>query len=147
MDQPLSLEFKPVINCPLKTNGYYYGDVDGTSFRLAVFYLNGLMINVAFNDIIVAENFMRGKGDVGSGKTEWGLFEVSASQIRIASRIPRPCGLGAELRTGKILNDTTFVLDYQEIKTNNETKTASINQEYHFKAFASKPDSTKSYIK
>lgn len=143
---PLYLSRQALVNAPLKTNGYYYSDVDGKSFRLAVFYLNGLMMNVAFDDVIVAENFMMGKGNVGSGKNEWGLYEVSASQIRIAFRIPRPCGLWAELRTGKILNDTTFVLNYQEIKTKNETKTASINQEYHFKAFASKPDSTNEFI-
>lgn len=140
-DQPLSLELSPVVNCPLKTNGYYYSDVDGKSFRFAVFYLNGMMINTAFSDVVVAENFMKGKSELAIGKDEWGLFAVSSSQIHIASRIPRPCGLWAELRSGRILNDSTFVLDDQEIKSRNETKTAAINQVYHFRQFDSKPDS------
>lgn len=145
-DQALQLELKPAIDCPLKTQGYYYSDVDGASFRFAVFYLNGLMINGAFNDVIVAENFMMGKSQMALNKNDWALFEIATSQIRIASRIPRPCGLWAELGTGRILNDTTFVLEYQEIKTKNETKTAIIHQEYHFKAFPVKPDSTDKFI-
>jgi len=81
---------------------------------------------------------------IKSIKTYWFIFQIENSIITIQGW-ENNTGSGSHVLTkyGKILNDTTFVLN-QEIV---DDKSKKINEKYEFREFSPKPDSTNVYIK
>ena len=55
-------------------------------------------------------------------------------------------GMPAYLKTGDIINDTTFVItEVERSKDGSERRT--INEMYHYKHYSPKPDSTNNFVK
>ncbi len=54
---------------------------------------------------------------------------------------------GVLLRSGEILNDTTFVLNKIIRRDSQGVTKTDINQEFHFRQFDIRPDSTNNFIK
>jgi hypothetical protein len=82
----------------------------------------------------------------GNGTTDRGVFSLSSDTIRIQVYLTGPNPLQLKEYEGIILNDTTIHLykegHYSPKKYNNK----KINETYHLKSYASKPDSA-NYIR
>lgn len=132
----------------LKTDGYYYSDVEGEDYyNLYVFYCNGVVLlpGVSSNTDEYISGFANGFNK--KIKDFWGLFLIENNIIQIEYYRPKMIeGMPAYLETGEILNDTTFVItEVKRSKDDSERRT--INETYHFKQFSNKPDSTNNFIK
>ena len=94
-----------------------------------------------FKSIIRSMNVLK------QSKFDWGLFNIEDNTIKIEHWLPAQGGYPTLLRTGEILNDTTFVLTESIMRGKNGATPKDINQTFYFKHFDIKPDSTNSFIK
>jgi hypothetical protein len=78
----------------------------------------------------------------------WGVFLIENNSIRFEHWYPSSGGpLKAYVRSGTILNDTTFQITKSYRNKNGEkAEVTSRNEVYHFKQFSPKPDSTNKYV-
>lgn len=79
-------------------------------------------------------------------KDYWGIFNIKNDSIVFERWYPSSGGpFPAYLRSGKILNDTTFVITKSfRSKIGNEEQ--QLNETYHFRKFSPKPDSTNIFV-
>ena len=80
-------------------------------------------------------------------KHDWGTFQINKDSIVFERWYPAEVSK-SYYRSGKILNDTTFVItESYRLRNGKKKEWREKNEVYHFKAFSPKPDSTNRFIK
>ncbi len=152
LDDKLSLSKIFYVGNGLRTDGYFFQQKDGYYYTLYCFYKNGIILYLgggySQNDIVELEAKIRDGRFYNFAKNTkdyWGVFQIIGYRIQFERWYPSSGGsLPAYIRTGLILNDTTF---YISLSTRSNGSEASNEKEtYHFKKFSPKPDSTNSFI-
>jgi len=153
-DKDLTLKRTELTGHVLKTDGFYYGrpttDYQGiVSYELFIFYQNGIMMlpgNVEYEKMDEYISMVSKPGTI-EAKYDWGLFNIDYKKISIDHWVPAQCGYPAVLRSGEILNDTTFVLRKMVRNDSQGIAETDINEVFNFRQFSPKPDSTNNFIK
>ena len=142
----LSLERRPYLGDELRMDGYYYyayPTSQGIRYTAYLFYRNGV-VRYGGNtpDLEILESEVPLYGDK---RWHWGLFHVDGDRIAFELWYPpSKTYTEAYVRSGQILNDTTFVIT--EAWRSNDEDVREKDEVYHFRAFSPKPDSTSRYI-
>jgi hypothetical protein len=151
-DDELSLEKRPYTGNQLRIDGYYYSMDDNGVFNVHFFYKNGIALygyggwsnfENAEEEFILQEWIeLRRKS-----KTGWGVFQIEDDDIGFEMWYPSSGGgVPAYIRSGKILNDTTFRITKSWRSAEGTDNVQIKNELYHFKPFSPKPDSTNVYV-
>jgi hypothetical protein len=144
-DDELSIKKVPYQGNQLRIDGYFYQSspsIDWT--RVFFFYRNGIVlesyIENATGKLEVVTNY---------SKARYGVFENNSNIIRFEKWYPSSGGgLPAYVRSGDILNDTTFIItESYRMKNGKKTEVKVRNETYQFKQYSPKPDSTNTFIK
>ena len=154
-DQTLPVAKQPYSGTKLRLGGFYYGDPGTdytgiTRYNVIVPYANGVVSFLGatkFNDL---ESYVLSLADgvaLRRSKSSWGAFQIQDTAISIGGWNPTPCGYSSVLYTGRILNDTTFVLIKAETRSGNTQGNIETSDTYNFRQYATKPDSTNDYVK
>ncbi|MCC5918948.1 MAG: hypothetical protein JJU02_16645 [Cryomorphaceae bacterium] len=155
-DDELHLQQTPYLGDELRIDGFYYQTTnDGEYTQVFFLHRNGVLqggFSYSGNDWE-----QKLKSDIESGeyhdltlryKTSWGLFEIEDSLIlyeKWYSGTPGPRITAA--REGKILNDTTFHIQWAFYFDNGQrVNIRERDERYHFREFSPKPDSTNPFI-
>ena len=153
-DDVLSIPKLPYNGNQLRIDGYYYEiGVDGYLYPEYFFYSNGSLIYIGgryspntidteLEYFIKSPNYI---DDAKNDKLSGGLFIIDGVSIKFEKWYPSSGGgLPAYIRSGVILNDTTFLISKSVRSKTGEEK--ELNETYHFKQFSPKPDSTNVFI-
>lgn len=152
-DDKLSLIKSTVNSDLLRIDGYYYREVNSKYYSIYFFYNDGTLLygggGLTFQELIELEARFTTDiwlNSVRKYKDFWGLFTIEGNKIEFehwysSSGGPYP----AYIRSGEILNDTTFRIT-QSMRSNGKEVNEK-NEVYHFKQFGPKPDSTNNFIK
>ncbi len=153
-DDELSLHKIPYIGDNLKMNGYFYQSINGKYFSTYFFYQNGCILaagglfstKTEMDDYLIKE-FVNSQS-FKKYKTAWGVFIAENDVIKFERWYPGSGGgLPAYVRSGHILNDTTFVItESYRMKKGKKTEVEQRNETYHFRQFSPKPDSTNVFV-
>ncbi len=145
----LTFEQRPYLGDELRMDGFYYDSYltpegDGPFYSVHFFYRNGVVRYVgSFErplDSLTSEDFLD-----GDSRYDWGLFHVDGDQIAFERWYPpSKTHTIAAIRSGRILNDTTFVIT--ESRRSNGDDVREEDETYHFRAFSPKPDSTSRFL-
>lgn len=147
----------PYTGKELRIDGYYYKkyilntDYNDIEHVDVIFlYKNGIVILAGSGNQLEFESyFSSGQfyDKVKSNPNVWGLYCIEGDTIKIECLKPMG-GIGAPMYTkiGIILNDTTFRL-VREFASYNIDDSRELDETFHFKQFAPKPDSTNVYTK
>ena len=151
-DDLLSFEKMFFSGSELRTDGYYYNEYISGYFTVYFFYKDGtLLYGSSFPiDELSLQEIEYSNGDhynyAKTLKYYWGIFKVERNELLFERWYPSQPPLKAYIRSGIILNDTTFkITDFYRIQEGQKTNVESRNEFYHFKAFSPKPDSTNSF--
>jgi hypothetical protein len=140
----LTFEQRPYLGDELRMDGYYYyryHTSEGDRYRTHFFYRNGVVRYVGtFEnlDSLTGDDFLD-----GTARHHWGLFHVDGERIAFERWYPAEY-VKAFIRSGRILNDTTFVIT--ESRRSNGEAIRERNEVYHFRPFSPKPDSTSGFL-
>jgi hypothetical protein len=160
-DEELSIKKMPYNGAHLRTDGFYYSnfidtpitayaDTPVTRSMLLMFYRNGIVNFSGSADSAKMETYVATYlGQQKDCRDCWGLFSVDGSDIQLERWPPAQFTCSPiERSTGKVINDSTFVLS-MKIRTRDGHTEQSSNQAitYHFRKFNFKPDSTNNVIK
>jgi hypothetical protein len=145
-DDELSISKTPYTGNQLRIDGYYFQLTPNIEWtETFFFYRNGIVLKSYINnDTGLFETV------ISFSKLRYGVFEISNENIKFEKWYPSSPGEGfpAYVRSGHILNDTTFVItESYRMKKGKKTEVDSENETYHFRQFSPKPDSTNSFIK
>ncbi|HEB61516.1 MAG TPA: hypothetical protein ENI82_00035 [Bacteroidetes bacterium] len=152
-DGIISLNRKDFNGTNLKIDGYFYRNLksDIPSINIYFFYRNGVALYGRATPISeltqVEETYISGEFDALSqkSKTGWGVFEIKGTRISFETWEPSSGGpVETVVRSGEILNDTTFVIE--KFFNNYDGKTSVGNDTFYFHQFSPKPDSTNTFI-
>lgn len=153
-DESLTLNKVEFTGSQMRTNGFYYGNssVDSKDikyYELFIFYKDGIMMLIGDSEFEKMEEYVTTIANSNQKNTKfaWGLFNIADKEISIEHWVAAQCGYPTVLRSGEILNDTTFVLNKMIRRDSQGTTENNINQEFHFRQFDIKPDSTNNFIK
>jgi hypothetical protein len=142
----LSLERRPYLGEELRLDGYYYRSYttsEGTRYTAYLLYRDGV-IRYGGNsvDLATIEEKIALPAD---RRYDWGVFHVDGDRIKFEMWFPPTKGYtSAYLRSGHVLNDTTFVIT--ELRRARGGERSSLEETYRFRAFSPKPDSTNPYV-
>ncbi len=139
----------------LRFDGYYYCKHEGkeiTRLQILFFYQDGVLLYGGFplsDELSDRENeFKNGQYYKYAKKhqSDWGLFTIDSTTIQYEMLHGGP--FRAMIDSGKIINDTTFVI----LKRKSSYGTYGIKEKalqdtFRLKPFSPKPDSTNIYIK
>lgn len=137
----------------LRLDGYYrIGEMDDPSAYVgSVFlYQNGVTLTLgAFlkREGAQRENLMRDTAIVNKArrlKTSWGVVNTTGDSIKLEVWSNLNGGDFTYIRKGRILNDTTFLID--QTKNLNDGTISDTDVVFHFVRFMPKPDSTNRFI-
>ena len=161
-DKPLQMEPVPYRGNELRIDGYYYHSIDdapvvteevGPRVHTYCLFRNGLVkrygtINLSQLDQF-EESIQQSRFEGRYNSSEWGVFHIENQRIKFEERGMRGHGerLGSTIFQGKVLNDTTFVLDSVLLPGSDESKPLSHVRVFHFKPLKTKPDSVNRYIR
>lgn len=150
-DKELTLSIQPYYGNELRLDGYYYylNDSMGMVFDTYFFYQNGVCIYgnsfhqeevfEYMNYIFLSDFFLN-----NMTKDNYGAFVIQDDSIVIEkwalTQGPKP----VSRYTGRILNDTTFIINQYRNPYTDERE--QLNNLFHFHAFSPKPDSTNTYV-
>lgn len=154
-DMDLSLNRVELTSSQLRLDGFYYGNPESdwentVYYETYVFYQNGVLLRTGGMEFYKMEAEIEGLSKTTLPQQSidvWGIINISGSNITIEHWQPAPCSKPVLLRSGEILNDTTFVLNKMIRRDSEGTTETDINQEFHFRQFDIKPDSTNNFIK
>jgi hypothetical protein len=153
-DDKLSLSKENFNGSELKLNGYYYQLSDDSISSIYCLYRNGVIRHLGdgvkladlnqFEQTIRTSEFLEKTKKI---KYSWGLFEIDGSIILFERWHPSSGGsLPAYIRSGSILNDSTFQIEESYRMVRGKKKEYSKrNERFQFKAFSPKPDSTSNF--
>jgi len=152
-DETLTIQRRDYTGNELRTDGYYYRFGQQNNTIVYFLYRNGVILSVGHyypsQDLdFVEKEILQEKGSNYKSKDHWGVFVVNGNTIQyekwIGSSSSSPKAYLYNC-TGKILNDTT--IHFTESYNSETNKINAIDEIWHFKKFASKPDSTNIFIK
>lgn len=136
----------------LRIDGYYYQKHEGKYYSLYFFYRDGTILygGGGFTEKELLEQEKQFTSEAWlkatrNSKIDWGVFIINDGSIAFERWYPSSGGVPpVYLRSGKILNDTTFVIN-KAINSGKPTEQRTKNETYFFKEFSPKPDSTNPY--
>lgn len=143
-DDDLSLK-RENYNGTLYLNGYYYNaGIEGNTTRL-MFFSNGVVLNAgtsnnSLNDFEASLRKTEKIEKLKRMKFMWGIYQIKENNIILERFTPGPPRNTTFLSYGKILNDSTFIIN----RIGEEKMKYSLV--YHFREFSPKPDSIVSFI-
>ena len=149
-DDKLILKRVDYTGSELRMDGYYYCYFENTDITVVYFlYRNGILRSAGGYSGYILDDIEKEmlKYYEKNVKVDWGVFTVNENKIQYEKWIEAPSGVRAVInrRSGYIENDTTFHITESYYSGTKETK--QINEVWHFKQSANKPDSTNVYIK
>jgi outer membrane translocation and assembly module TamA len=153
-DDNLTLKRANYIGNELRTDGYYYRQKENVTYPYTLpvfFYRNGIVVSCgsfSTTDLNIVETEMPDRYDIlKKYKDGWGVFLIDDTKIKYEKWIEAPSGVKLAVKrcSGHIKNDTTFHITESYNSGNGET--TQVDEIWHFKQFANKPDSTNVYIK
>jgi len=151
-DDELSIKRTDYTGNQLRIDGYYYRTWEDMMYTM-FFYQNGIILyGGAFSQSEIVEREIRYKNGtfynhVNGIKYLWGTFKIEGNKISFERWQPTQPYLRSYVETGKILNDTTFIItELYRMQNGEKTNVKEVNEIYHFKQFSPKPDSTNSFI-
>lgn len=151
---PLHLEKKEYTGNQLRIDGYYYQYYNNKFFDIMFFYKNGIIVvpggggrnTIEEMDNYVMNSFIK-KNDYKKVMYWWGAFNIEEDNIAFEKWYPSEAPYKAYINEGKILNDTTFrIIKSYRLVDGVQTKISEMNDEYHFREFSHKPDSTNNFM-
>lgn len=153
-DDSLSLKREECKSNKLKLNGYYYCiayDLDICYVNL--FYKNGVMINVGGEensldnmDSYINKHYVK-DDDYKQIRYHWGVFLIKEDSIFFEHWYPSERPHKAYVKSGLILNDTSFLINKcYKLKNGLETEIEERNELYYFRHLNIKPDSINKYV-
>jgi len=153
-DDTLTLTKHRYTGNQLRLDGYYYEEFEGKYYSIYFIYEDGTLMygdgGFTKEEFIEHEKQFTNDvwiNDVKNYKAYWGVFNIYNDSIAFERWHPSSGGpFSAYLRTGKILNDTTFVIT-KSVCSKNGKEGQQLNEVYHFKSFSPKPDSTNNFVK
>jgi len=152
-DEKLSIQRIDYSGNELRVDGYYFRE-DKSMPRVTIYFLyrNGILLYGGPPMISEIEKFEQ---EYANGewyttrkndKASWGIFRIDGQNIKIEKWEPSTgIGLPVYIREGSVLNDTTFHI-INSYRSDGSEK-SNLDEVWHFKQFANKPDSTNNYIK
>ena len=152
-DEALTLKKIPYSSNQLRINGYYFQEKDDNIFTIYFFYDDGTILygggSFPLNEIEDYESQFKSPewiSSVKASKIRWGVFQITDNKISFEKWYPSSGGPApVYIRSGEILNDTTFLITKSIRSKTGEAK--DLNEVYHFKEFSPKPDSTNNFVK
>ncbi len=151
MDDMLSIKKIPYIGTALRIDGYYYNEYIPGHLTIYFFYRDGTVLygsSPSVDELISHESSYRDGKHYHYAKNlkyYWGVYKVDGTEILFERWYPSQPPLKAYIRSGVIINDTSFHI--KEFKSANGSVIETRNETYHFKQFSPKPDSTNNFIK
>jgi hypothetical protein len=145
-DDVLSLDRQNYHGNELLLNGIFYEESSNDKdiyYQRYAFYKNGII-----RDLLSSTDKDSKQFPDGNHKTEWGVFQIIGNEIKFERWYPSSGGpLHAYIRSGIILNDTTFLItESYRMQKGIKTEVKKKNETYHFRKFSPKPDSTNRFI-
>ena len=137
----------------LKTNGYYFLENGSKITNSYVFYRNGVLLNSGGSgdspdgNAFLENNFINSAYITAEKdrQTAWGLFTVNNNNIRLEHWLAGEGPLKAYIKSGTIINDSTFKIT--KVERQDGTETIAVNETYSFKKITAKPDSSNRFVK
>lgn len=150
----LTMIKRPFNGNQLRIDGYYYQLYNNQYFDAMIFYQDGTIItpggvkeSIEDMDNYITNSFLK-KEDYKNVMYWWGVFIIDNNNISFEMWYPSEAPYKAFISEGKIINSTTFLITKRYRLVNGmQTNIKEINDEYHFKQFSPKPDSTNNFIK
>jgi len=144
--EELTLEQRSYDGDALRLDGYYYrtySTSEGERHTAYFFYRDGA---VRYGGNSQTLDTLESKVNLyGDARRDWGLFQVNGDIIAFERWYPSSGAyVHAFIRSGQILNDTTFVIT--ELRRSGGGEEQTVDETYHFRPFAPKPDSTSSFL-
>lgn len=150
-DEELTIVKQPYDGNELRLDGYYYYMHDGIIFDTYFFYRSGVLIygGASGPDYIDPINnidhvFLSDAFVHSLHKDNYGVFLIQGDSIVFEKwgliQGPKP----VDRYSGKIMNDTTFIINRTESPYSGEYH--QNERLFHFHAFFPKPDSTNIYV-
>jgi len=154
LDDKLTMQRKEYIGNQLRIDGYYYYKYGNPEYiSMQFMYKNGIIMDMgvsnknidAIETEILTPEYINA---IKKYKCNWGVFQIENTSIKFEKWYPVSDGVyHAYVRSGAILNDTTFVINESyRFQDGQKTEIRSLNEIYRFKNFSPKPDSTNSFI-
>ena len=147
----MEMDKAPYTGDELRIDGYYYSDLVYEEYiRVAVFYRDGFCIHTSFvpktqdtltnieNEILLNDAYI---SKLKNSPSHIGVFRIINPDIEFEAWEYRNTTIS---HFGKIINDTTFVINKRINRRNNAVLTE--NRTYKFKQFDAKPDSISKYV-
>jgi len=142
----LSFEQRPYHGDALRTDGYYFSPYPASTGMLHdiyFFYRNGTVRYVGTFERL--ESISHSDFLDGMARHQWGLFQVDGDQIAFERWYPpSKTYTKAFVRSGRILDDTTFVITESWRSGGGEEREK--DETYRFRPFGPKPDSTSRFL-
>ena len=151
MDDTLSINKKPYTGSQLRTDGYYYNEYVPGYLTVYFFYRDGILLyGNSFPEAELKnqeEKYRDGKHYTFSKdlKSSWGGYSINNNSIQFERWYPSQPPLRAYIRSGVIINDTSFHI--KEFKSADGSVIETRDEIYRFKPFSPKPDSTNTFVK
>ena len=151
-EENVSFKKKAYYGDDLNFNGYYYHSYDSNRL-LSIYFLNrnGVIFYAgSFNNNNWNNNGLELLHDAMESHSQqnietcWGLFEINDNYISFEKWYPAEGPNPVYIRSGHILNDTTFIIT-QSMRPDS-TEVENEYEIYHFKQSSPKPDSTSKFI-
>jgi hypothetical protein len=149
-DDVLVLKRKQNNTGKIKFEGYFlYRNNSGLDIYFL--YQNGLVLQYwsrELKDSLLIEDGLTDLTNLNNLrklKDRWGIYTIEENRINIEKWYPSDKPLETYLKTGNILNDSTFLLN--TVSEPDGSKKEVINEVYRFRKFSPKPDSTNMFIK
>ena len=149
-DMPFALSKHFYEGKELRIDGYYYCKY-GNPEKLTIyfFYQNGILLHAGDGYTFeIEEKFANGQlyEKLKEDKYCWGIFNIDSNSIKFERYYPSDnFSKKAYIRSGEILNDTTFHI-IKSIRSDGKEECIE-NEVYYFKQFSPKLDSTNNFIK
>lgn len=151
----LRLAKTPFSENQLRIDGYYYHKAsDSKCYNIYFFYTDGVVLyGGGDSSQPLGKREMKFSNEdwikfVENTQTWWGVYQIEGNSIKFEMWYPSNTWyLLAYISSGKILNDTTFVITSSERSSRFWSKgSMKENDMYHFRKFSPKPDSTNRFI-
>lgn len=151
MDDTLSIQKTPYSGFQIRTDGYYYNEYIPGYLTIYFFYRDGTLL---YGNSFPIEQLQKQEEQYLNGehytfsknvKSSWGVFSIINNSIQFERWYPSQPPLRAYIRSGVIINDTSFHI--KEFKNANGSVIETRDEIYRFKPFNPKPDSTNHFVK
>ncbi len=153
-DEKLTISKKEYLGNELLLDGYFFNEYSTKNedyIEVFFFYRNGLMSDMGvFQKAELSSkelyfNSLDNNAFLKKSKLAWGLFQIHSGKIEYEKWYPSEPPMKAFIRSGNIINDTTFII-MSSRNSHGKEKRKTENTIFHFKKFDQKPDSTNTFI-